>query len=167
LSKENFWKQTRKLINSRSRIFNADVLKDNYKHRNDAEPPEGLYENYLNDVIDSDSVYVKSFWNYYGLDVNRKELYWKYNEFLKTTKNNFDTPNYVPRLIAAIMLHNSDFKYDRQKPLIVKEFVPTKDELKQLYSDNLFRELNMHIKPKVLKSGKIPPNTKVYKAYNY
>jgi hypothetical protein len=162
MSQEDFWKKTKRMLNSKLGIFSNDTWKQNYKNRNSKDAPTGLYELYLEDVKGEDSSYVKSFWEYYNLELNPKDVYWQYHEYLKKTKNNFDTPQYVPRLIASIILHNSDFEYNRQEPLDIVEIEPIRSEIKQNYADKEFRQLNSHIKSNDLKNGRIPSNTKVY-----
>ncbi|MGV8150147.1 MAG: transglycosylase SLT domain-containing protein [Candidatus Woesearchaeota archaeon] len=165
LSRELFWKRIKKLFNNPKRkILNNKLLKENNKYRNDTMPPEELYEQYLHEVKGDDSTYIKSFWEYYGLDLNKKETYWKYHEYLKGTKNNFDSPNYVPRLIAAIVQHNNGFEYNKQQPLKIVEFSPaTKEEIKLLSDDPEFIELNRHIRLRDLKNGNVPREARLYK----
>ena len=157
LDRQEFWKIAKKL--SRSNVFRIQLA----KYSKQATAPDWLYQAYLKDVRGEDSTYVKSFWNFHGLSPDPKGIYWRYHDFLKKTKNNFSSPNYVPYLLAAIKLYNSDFGYTRQKPLKIAEFTPTKESVKEYYKDKEFMELNRHIKPNDLKNGNIPADTKVFR----
>ena len=149
-------------------IWSYEIRKNKAKMQSNETLKKELYEKYVNESLGGDTTrtYLQSFFSFYNLDADPDSVYWKYHDFLKGTKDNFDTPNYVLRLYATAVMHKQSFEYEKA-PLIPFENIetihPSKKELAELMKDPEFRELNMHINKSAVRKYDLGKETEIFK----
>jgi hypothetical protein len=74
--------------------------------RSDPIPEFAFTKKGLTFVDPTKKHYIKSFTEYHGITEDLRKAYWRLHTYLQGTKNNFDSPQYVPRLLATISWMN-------------------------------------------------------------
>jgi len=127
-----------------------------------------LYLDYLTDfsgenIVNASLAEIKktdytmiSFFDYYNL--SDTDIYMQYHQFLKGTKNNFFTPQYVLETIALAWMHNNGFQYEKAESIEIEEIELKARQVKEFISDNDM-ELNGHIKNKAIRNNYVPKGT--------